>query len=238
MEPFTDQVSGNCKYINRDLSWLEFNRQVLEEAKNEHTPPLERAKFLAIVPTNLDEFMSVRVAGIRNQIVSGIALKPVHISENNPFPLISSNSLYFSIVLKPANESIHDELTMAILEVPTQLGRFIEATLPNNRVNRVFILLEELINAYIHLLFHEHIVVESHLFRIIRDADLSLEEGNVEDLLHEVERKLRRRLRGAAIRLEIGKEVHPFALKQLSRQLDVGDNVARLDGPVTNYFFH
>lgn len=302
MEPFTDQVSGNCKYINRDLSWLEFNRQVLEEAKNENTPPLERAKFLAIVSTNLDEFMSVRVAGIRNQIVSGNtekdfsgytpsglmkrllrrteqlvddqyvtfhqvseqlasigiefaeynqllneqkkeldayffkkvfpALKPISISVNKPFPLILSNSLYFTIVLKPVDEAIQDELSMAILEVPAQLGRFIEATLPNNRVNRVFILLEELINAYIHLLFHEHTVVDSRLFRIIRDADLSLEEGNVEDLLYEVERKLRRRLRGAAIRLEIEKEVHPFALKLLSSQLDVGDNVAMLDGPV------
>ena len=58
-------------YLNRDLSWIEFNRRVLEEAQDPSTPLLERAKFLAIVSSNLDEFMSVRVAGIQDQIKAG-----------------------------------------------------------------------------------------------------------------------------------------------------------------------
>lgn len=58
-------------YINRDLSWIEFNRRVLGEAKDSSTPLLERVKFLAIVSSNLDEFMSVRVAGIRDQLKAG-----------------------------------------------------------------------------------------------------------------------------------------------------------------------
>jgi len=58
-------------YVNRDLSWIEFNRRVLEEAQDGRTPLLERAKFLAIVSSNLDEFMSVRVAGIQEQIKAG-----------------------------------------------------------------------------------------------------------------------------------------------------------------------
>lgn len=58
-------------YINRDLSWIEFNRRVLGEAKDNSTPLLERVKFLAIVASNLDEFMSVRVAGIKDQLKAG-----------------------------------------------------------------------------------------------------------------------------------------------------------------------
>jgi len=59
-------------YLNRDLSWIEFNRRVLQEAQDSTNPLLERAKFLAIVTSNLDEFMSVRVAGIHEQIRAGL----------------------------------------------------------------------------------------------------------------------------------------------------------------------
>ncbi|MHA7964312.1 polyphosphate kinase 1 [Paenibacillus sp. CAU 1782] len=60
-------------YVNRDLSWIEFNRRVLEEAQDIQNPLLERAKFLSIVSSNLDEFMSVRVAGIQDQMRAGLA---------------------------------------------------------------------------------------------------------------------------------------------------------------------
>lgn len=63
------------RYLNRDLSWVEFNRRVLQEAKDSGTPLLERAKFLSIVSSNLDEFMSVRVAGIQDQIRAGYTKK-------------------------------------------------------------------------------------------------------------------------------------------------------------------
>lgn len=59
-------------YVNRDLSWIEFNRRVLQEAQDINNPLLERAKFLAIVTSNLDEFMSVRVAGIQIQVRAGL----------------------------------------------------------------------------------------------------------------------------------------------------------------------
>ncbi|MGF7047456.1 polyphosphate kinase [Paenibacillus sp. DS2015] len=62
-------------YLNRDLSWVEFNWRVLQEAQDADHPLLERAKFLAIVSTNLDEFMSVRVAGIQDQIKAGYTKK-------------------------------------------------------------------------------------------------------------------------------------------------------------------
>ncbi len=103
---------GN-RYVNRDLSWVQFNRRVLEEAKDPDTPLLERLKFAAIVSSNLDEFMSVRVAGMIDQIKAGY--QKMDFSGYTPQGLVKR-------LMKRTADLVHDQYR-TFRELQRQLGK-------------------------------------------------------------------------------------------------------------------
>ena len=78
------ELTDPSLYINRELSWLDFNDRVLQLAEDESLPLMERLKFLAIFVTNLDEFFMIRVAGVHDQVDAGGAPDVVHLDPTQP----------------------------------------------------------------------------------------------------------------------------------------------------------
>ena len=250
-------------YLNRELSWLDFNARVLHEARDERNPLLERAKFLAIFASNLDEFFQVRVAGLRQQVAAGSAsaspdgrtaaeqlaeirprvqdlvteqsaifatvrgdlaedgvaivdydavldhharlrerfieeifpvLTPLAVDPGHPFPYISTLSLSLAVGMRDPETG---ERRFARVKVPQILPRLVEIA------PQTYVLLDQVIEANLDLLFSGMEILETHLFRVTRNADLAIEEDEADDLLMAIEEELRRRRFGEAVRLEV-----------------------------------
>ena len=287
------------RFLNRELSWLDFNARVLELAEDETQPLLERAKFLAIFASNLDEFFMVRIAGLKRRQTTGLTVRspdgltireqlelitartqelvqrhadvfikdvaprlqdegirilhwsdladddarrlreyfrdqifpvltPLAVDPAHPFPYISGLSLNLAV-------SVHDPDSgaprFARLKVPNNVPRFIPIGAPGQTTT--FLLLEDLISAHLSQLFPGLEVLDHHLFRVTRNADLEVEEDRDEDLLQALERELARRRFGPAVRLEVTESMDPQILAVLVSELEITTaDVVTVPGPL------
>lgn len=265
-------VSNPQIFFDRELSWVDFNYRVLEEAQSPSNPLLERMKFLCITETNLDEFFMVRVAGLINVKKSGAEerslngrstseillelsqkvndftrlqynalneiivelkkekiniiqnpdelnqeeikivkdyykkevssiLTPLAIDPSHPFPHILNRTLNLAILLTSDDDKSKKEL-FAVVQVPSVLPRFLQ--LPSQGEERRFFPLEEIIKLHLGDLFYGMKVKEIHPFRIIRDADIDINEDDTTiDLISMMKNELKNRIWGDAIRLDM-----------------------------------
>ena len=278
-------------YINRELSWLEFNERVLAQATDAAHPLLERVKFLSIVGTNLDEFFMIRVATMLKKLREGIedvapdgynteqqlyamrsrarkqledqavcwnelrpllaaehitllepdawtpqmreflgayfareicpVLTPLAFDPGHPFPLISNLSKNFAVVVRHGNRT-----KFARVKVPDMLPRFVQ--LPDNLADasgQTFVFLEDVIHANMQELFPGTQVKSAHLFRVIRDADLEIEQDEADDLLETVDRSLKQLRHGAISLLQVDAAMPARVLNILAENFEVTEDV-------------
>ena len=308
-EPTVDFAADPNNYVNRELSWLEFNYRVLSEARDKSLPLFERLKFLSITASNLDEFYMVRVASLKDMVhakytkpdIAGLTpqeqldkisekthqlvemqystynrsllpalkanglrviiehedltekeaafadeyfkknvypvLTPMAFDSSRPFPLIRNKTLNIAALLrKKKTDGTDDELEFAMVQVPSVIPRIVE--LPREVVEdgveqRVVILLEEIIERNMPSLFLNYDIVVSHPFRIMRNADLTIDEEEAVDLLEEIQKQLKKRQWGEAIRLEIEDNVDKRLLKILRKELSINSqDIFGINGPL------
>ncbi len=288
-------------YTNRELSWILFNRRVLNEARDKNIPLFERLKFLSITASNLDEFFMIRVASLKDMVnakyqkpdIAGMTpkeqlahldvaihevvelqystynrslvprlklnglqiigcheelskkeaafvdkyfeenvypvLTPMAVDSSRPFPLIRNKTLNIAALVR--KKDIGEELEFAMVQVPSVLSRVVE--LPAGQNTRKIILLEEIIERNIDKLFLNYDIVCAYPFRIMRNADLTIEEDEAADLLKEIEKQLKKRQWGEAIRLEVASHCDKRLLKILKEELRIEpQNIYAIEGPL------
>ena len=290
-----------CPLTNRELSWLEFNQRVLEEADAPSVPLLERLFFLSIVASNLDEFFMVRVGGLHLQCATGSTradpaglppaevlrrvrqrvrqqvedqniclgqkvlpglvarqvslavgappsseelrllepvfesqifpvLTPVALADDGIFPLLAPLANYLAVQLAPA------EGATAPRRVLVRLGPGLARVwrVPGlSGTTRRFVLLEDLVRAFLPRLLSGQKVEEAVVFRVTRNADMPVDEEFAPDLATAMMQLLRDRRTGPCVRLEIERAVTAETSAFLGARLAVADeDVFRLSGPV------
>lgn len=153
-------------------------------------------------------------------------LTPMAVDASRPFPFLANKTLNLAVELIKAD----GEHSMGLIQVPSVLDRIVEVE-PDGK--RTFVFLEDIIASHCHDLFKGCHILDMVSFRVTRDSDLDLEEDDSVDLMKEVEESLRKRKRGAAVRLEIFKTNNNRIKKFLEENLDVTEmEVYEINGPL------
>lgn len=198
-----------------------FNRSLLPELKEEGIRLLTSYKQLSDREAKfVDDYFEEEVFPV---------LTPMAVDSSRPFPLVRNKTLNIgAIMMKKGSE----ELDFALVQVPSVLPRIIR--IPSEEETGVtLILLEEIIRRNINMLFLNYDILCAHPFRVMRNADLSIDEEDAADLLVEIERKLKKRKWGEVIRLEIEDGADKRLKKRLEKEFGISDEgIYQISGPI------
>jgi polyphosphate kinase len=162
-------------------------------------------------------------------------LTPMGVDASHPFPMLFNKSLNLGVLLHSEDED--DSQLFAVVQVPSVLPRFIPLPTEGEE-RREYILLEDVIRLNIETLFEGNQVLEVAAFRITRDADIEFDEEGTEDLLQEIERELKYRKMGEAVRLEVSHLMSEVLRETLRRSLELApEDVLSIYGPIDLTFF-
>ena len=159
-------------------------------------------------------------------------LTPMAVDSSRPFPLIRNKTLNIGALVSKKGEKKEEEIDLATVQVPSVLPRIVQLPSGNNG-EKCVILLEEIIERNISKLFLNYDIICAHPFRITRNADLAIDEDEAEDLLIEIEKQVKKRTWGEAIRLEVEAGVDRRLLKKIRKELSLEDeDIYQIDGPL------
>lgn len=159
-------------------------------------------------------------------------LTPMAMDSSRPFPLVRNKTLNIGALIIKKDKKGKEELEFATVQVPSVLPRIVELPSGEDGVRNV-ILLEEIIERNISKLFLSYKVVCAHPYRIMRNADLTIDEDEAADLLIEIQKQLKKRQWGEVIRLEVEDKMDERLLKILKSEFDIHyDDIYEIQGPL------
>lgn len=212
-----------------DLQYSTYNRSLI---------PLLHAHKISIVSEH-EKLTKEQADFVDNYFENNVypVLTPMAVDASRPFPLIRNKTLNIAALLskkKEAGEKNKSELEFATVQVPSVLPRLIEIpSASEEEGERTFILLEQMMERNIDKLFLNYEVLCAYPYRIMRNADLSIDEDEASDLLKEIQKQLKMRQWGEVIRLEVEENVDKRLLNFLKTELKVAsEDIFQIQGPI------